>query len=282
MDPPGPITIAVDGSLRSFEAVQWGAARARDCGADIRILHPSCWRSQLVSAGGADMCDLTARQVGEDICRSAVDLASAIATDSRIHGEVVDGPPGSKLVDAAAEASHLVLPWSRGRLPRTLLGATLLQHVLARVPATVALLPRVEPARDPWSVAPGRVDVTVDGSSGDRPALTEAIRTAVAGNCQLHVICAAGARGRAEAELAVLAAQLPMPAVEPMTTHGQVIDAFARLAPTAHAVVCDRDQLQLARLRHGRFGRWLVQHCAGPLLLTRAGDAADAEGGESR
>jgi len=266
--PPGTILVAVDGALESMQAVHWAAMLARTNGADIRIVHAFRWRSYPLDYGVSELGDLSVQQAGEDICSSAVDLASAVAPGSRVNGTIVAGTPGPAIVHAAKGAALIVLGGSRLGLLRSLLGASTLPYVVKHVRCTVAVLPAAESAPPRFLTAPPRVSVCVDGSAGDGPALAEALRIASAGMFELLVVCAAGAEQTTRTALAALRRHVPMPALERMTANDQVVDTLARLASSSQAVVCDRSQLVLNKPWRGRAGRRLIRDAACPVLLT--------------
>lgn len=266
--PPGPIVIPVDGTLTSMQAVHWAASRARSSGAEIRIVHAFRWRSFPTDYGASELADLSLQQAGEDICSSAVDLASAIAPASRISGTLIAGSPGPAIVEAARGAAMIVLSGSRrGWLP-TLLRISTLPHVLDRTRCAVAVLPDAEAAR-PAPAAPARVCVGADGGPGDLPALAEALHLAVAHGLELLVVCAPGSDRAAGAALASLHEHPAVP-VETMTARDRLVDTLGRLAPSAHSIVCDREQLRLCGTWRGASDRRLLRDAGCPVLLTRA------------
>jgi nucleotide-binding universal stress UspA family protein len=266
--PPGPILVAVDGTLESMQAVHWAATLARTSGADMRIVHAFRWRSYPMDHGVSELADLSLQQASEDICRSAVDLASAVAPGSRVSGQIVGGLPGPAIVHAAKGIALLVLGSHRLGLLRGLLRTSTLPYVVNHVRCAVAVLPAIDSIPPQLLAAPPRVSVGVDGSAGDGPALARALRIASAGASELLVVCAAGAEQATTEALAALRRDVPVPAVEQMTAADHVVDALIRLAPSSQALVCDRSQLALNKPWRGRAGRRLIRDATCPVLLT--------------
>jgi len=275
--PPGTILVVVDGTLESMRTVHWAAMLARTSGAGIRIVHAFRWRSYPIEYGLSEPADLRSRKAGEAICSSAVDLASAVAPDSRVNGAIVAGTAGPAIVHAAKGAALIVLGGSRLGLRGSLLGASALPYVLDRARCAVGVLPAAESVSPQSQTAPPRVSVGVDGSAGDGPALAEAVRIASAGTFELLAVCAAGAEQATRTTLAALRQRVSVPTVELMTAADQVVDTLTRLAPLSQAVVCDRSQVALHKPWSGRAGRRLVRDATCPVLLTctAAGDPGD-------
>ena len=268
--PPGPIVVAVDGTLTSMQAVHWAAMRARTSDADIRIVHAFRWRSYPLEYGMAELQDLSGQEAGQEICRSAVDLASAVAPATRVTGTLVSGTAGPAIVQATADAALLVLGGSRLSATKTLLSASTVPYVIARVRCSVAVLPSGGSAPAEPGTAPSRVCVGVAGGAGDTAALAEALRIARASNHELLVVCAAGAEQATRTALAMLRRHVDVPAVEQMTAKDQVVNTLIRLAPSSQAIVCDRSHVILNSPLRGRAGRRLVHEACCPLLLTYA------------
>lgn len=266
--PPGTILVAVDGTLESMQAVHWAAMLARANGADIRIVHAFRWGSYPLDYGVNELGDLSVQQTGEDICSSAVDLASAVAPDNPVHGTIVGGLPGPAIVHAAKGVALLVLGSCRLGLLRSPLNASALRYVVKHARCPVAVLPAADSARARLLTAPPRVSVCVDGSAGDGPALAEALRIASAGMWELLVVCAVGAEQATATALAALRGRVSVSAVEQMTAKDRASDTLARLAPSSQAVVCDRSQLALNKPWRGRAGRQLIREATCPVLLT--------------
>ena len=266
--PPGPIVVAVDGTLSSLQAVHWAASRARTSGADIRIVHAFRWRSWPTDYGASELDDLSQQGAGEDICASAVDLASAVAPASRISGRLVAGSPGPAIVEAARGAAMLVHGGSSLRWLPTVLRTSTLLHVLDRTRCTVAMLPDARRA-PPMLTERARVCVGVDGGPGDLPALTEAVHIAAADGLEMLVVCASGSERTTGTALASVLVHRAV-TVERMTAREGLVDTLVRLAPSARAVVCDRGQLRLQWPWLGSCGRRLLRDAGCPVLLKRA------------
>lgn len=262
--PPGPFVVGVDGTLASMQAVHWAASRARVSGAEIRIVHAFRWRSFPTDYGASELADLSLQQAGDDICSSGVDLAAAIAPTCRISGTLVASSPGPAVVEEAARgAAMIVLSGSRMRWLPTLLRMSTLPHVLDRTGCVVAVLPGTEAA----PLTSPRVCVGVDGGPGDQRALAQALQIAVADSLGLLVVCAAGSE-RAIARALASVHEHPTVSVETMTARDRLVDTLGRLAPSAHAIVCDREQLRIRRPWLGASGRRLLRDASCPVLLT--------------
>lgn len=266
--PPGPIVVAVDGTLACMRAVHWAARRARVSGAEISIVHAFRWRSFPTDYGASELADLSLQQARVDVCSSAVDLASAVAPASRISGAIVSGGRGPTIVEAARDAAIIVLGGSRLRWLPTLLRISTLPHVLDRTTCTVAVLPDSE-APPPARAAPARVCVGLDGGPGDVPALAESLHVAATERLELLVVCASGSERATEAALASLREHTTV-TVERMVARGSLVDALVRLAPSAHSVVFDREQLRWHGPWLGGCGRRLLRDTSCPVLLTAA------------
>lgn len=265
---PGPIVVAVDGTLASMQAVHWAASRARVSGADIRIVHAFRWRSFPTDYGASELADLNLQKAGEDIYSPALDLASAVAPASRISGTLVAGAPGPAIAEAARGAAMIVLSGSRVRWLPTLLRMSTLAHVLDRASCAVAVLPGTKTA--PLArAASARVCVGVDGGPGDLPALNQALQIAGMDSAELLVVCAPGSEHATGSALASLH-QHPAVPVATMTAQERLVDTLGRLAPSAHSIVCDRAQLRFRRTWGGVSDRRLLRDAGCPVLLTRA------------
>lgn len=233
--PAGPLVVAVDGTLTSMQAVHWAASQARITGTDIHIVYAFRWRSYPLEYGIAALQDLSDQAAGQDICRSAVELASAVAPGVHVTAALVSGTAGPAVVHAASNAGLLVMGGSR-------LSALIF--------------------------------VGVAGGVGDTAALAAGLRLAQTGAHRLQVVCAAGAEQATTVALAALRRDFNAPVVERITAKDQVADTLTRLAPRAEAIVCDRSLVAMGAPLRGRAGRRLLREALCPVLLSSAGPSS--------
>lgn len=267
----GPLVVAVDGTLASMQAVHWAAMRARTTGADIHIVHAFRWRSYPLEYGIAELQDLSEREEEQDICQSALDLASAVAPDVHVTAALVSGAAGPAIVQAAANAGLLVMGDSRLSALKKLCGTSVLPYVISRVQCSVAVVPATGPHD---MTAASLVCVGVDGGPGDTAALAAGLRLANAGAHRLLIVCAAGAEQATTTALGALRLIVDVPVVERMTAEDQVADTMTRLAPRAQGIVCDRSCVMVDAPLRGRAGRRLLREASCPVLLSSAGPSA--------
>ena len=135
--PTGPLVVAIDGTLASMQAVHWAAMRARSTGADIHVVHAFRWRSYPLEYGIAELQDLTEQEAGEDICRSALDLAAAVAPGVHVTAALVSGAAGPAIVQTGAHAGLLVMGGSRLSALKKPCSTSVLPYVIARVRCSV-------------------------------------------------------------------------------------------------------------------------------------------------
>jgi nucleotide-binding universal stress UspA family protein len=140
------IVVGVDGSSHSEEALRWALCQARLTGASVDAV--TSWTMPVDFGGSAgavaayDWEGLAATTLQETVAH-AVDAADA----DRVSQHVVMGHPTKVLLDAAADASLLVVG-SRGRGGFTgMLLGSVSQHVVARAacPVVVVRNPAVPP-----------------------------------------------------------------------------------------------------------------------------------------
>jgi nucleotide-binding universal stress UspA family protein len=269
--PAGPLVVAVDGTLTSMQAVHWAASQARTTGTDIHIVHAFRWRSYPLEYGIAALQDLSDQAAGQDICRSAVELASAVAPGVHVTAALVSGTAGPAIVHAASNAGLLVMGGSRPSALKKLCGTSALPHVISRVRCCVAVVPEA----GPHDMATGSlICVGVAGGVGDTAALAAGLRLAQTGAHRLQVVCAAGAEQATTVALAALRRDFNAPVVERITAKDEVADTLTRLAPRAEAIVCDRSLVAMGAPLRGRAGRRLLREALCPVLLSSAGPSS--------
>jgi nucleotide-binding universal stress UspA family protein len=273
--PPGPIVVRVDGTLASMRAVEWAARWASASHAQIRIVHPFRPRSYPLDIGMEALQDLSGREAAEDICRSAVDLASAVAPASQCSFALVRDAEAPGLLRAADKNSLLVVGGPGPGALATLLHTGTLPQLLKRGRCPVAVLP----CADTSECAPassGRVSVLLDGSPGDSAAMAWGLKLADAHGCGVTIACPPGlaSTAAATATLRTIRGQLPAPDVTWTTGSGPLTLAMAHLQSAPVAVVLDRSAMRIGGLWRGRAGRQLLRTASCPVLLTCTDDAA--------
>jgi nucleotide-binding universal stress UspA family protein len=113
------IVVGVDGSAHSDTAVEWAAARARQTGARLRLLHaydvPAPAPAMPLAGAAPPTADSAAyaAQDGEAVLAAALDVACA-GGDIDVATRLTVGGAAPALVDASAE-SGLIVVGSRGR-----------------------------------------------------------------------------------------------------------------------------------------------------------------------
>lgn len=139
--PPGAVVVGFDGSTRSRLALDWAAAEAPRLARPLAVLVVQDDLSQVVARDNGDRArlELLVAEVYEDLYRRGVD---DIAVD------LVGGPPSRALVEAAAQASMLVLGEHRPRLLTGMAIRSVSRRAIARAPCPVVV---VHPPRDPVS-----------------------------------------------------------------------------------------------------------------------------------
>jgi nucleotide-binding universal stress UspA family protein len=165
------IVVGVDGSPHANTAVEWGATRARQTGASLRLVHTYDVPIPVPATPlAAPMPPFTAEpatyaaQAGEAVLDAAVDVAHRHGPDIDVTTELGVGGAAPALIDASAEAALLVVG-SRGRGGFT---GMLLGSVSVQVSAH-AHCPTVVVRDQPPTTGP--VVVGVDGSEAAQAAL---------------------------------------------------------------------------------------------------------------
>ncbi|MEU9736388.1 universal stress protein [Streptomyces sp. NPDC048002] len=166
----GVVTVGVDGSAHSLEAVAHGAREARYRGAELRVVHALVGPVQvngLVWQASENLLQDEARRIVDE----AVGRAREIVPDGSVSGQVLTGDPLDVLA-AQSRRSELIVVGSKGRnrFADLLLGSTaagLAAHV--RCPVLV-----VRETADPA----GPILVGVDGSPANAAAIGFALAEA--------------------------------------------------------------------------------------------------------
>ncbi len=139
------IVVAVDGSSTSMRALQWALDAARARKAPVTVVH--AWRPIMLATldYSVPIVDVeafaTAGQQVVDDALAAVDLGGLPAPVERL---VVEGAPARSILEAAADAS-LIVVGSRGRggFAGLLLGSVS-QHVITHAACPVVVVPPSE------------------------------------------------------------------------------------------------------------------------------------------
>ncbi|OKI74966.1 hypothetical protein A6A27_40825 [Micromonospora sp. CB01531] len=168
------MVVAVDGGFGSVDALDWAAAQAMVCGAELRIVHafhaPSALDPfALVAATGIEFAAIgTAASVVDDAAARVRYIAPEVAVTTRI----MPGSSASAILQEAPPSALVVLGRpvhgsSRGRTVAKVLGRS-------RGPvAVVSFVGEIEPGP-----SGGRVVLAYDGERGSETAVDVAFREA--------------------------------------------------------------------------------------------------------
>ncbi len=273
--PPGPVVVGVDDTLTSMRAVRWAAQQASGSGAEISVVHSFRQRSFPLDIGMEGLEDVSCREVADEICRSAVDLAAAVAPNCRCTGALVSGPEAPGLLRAAGQDGLLVVSGASPTVIGTLLHIAMLRHLLTRGRCSLAVLPRDATADGAVDPA-GRVSVVLDGGPGDAAAMAWGLWLADAQGCGLAVACPPGLASiaAATATLRTVRGQLPAPDVTWTTGSSSAAIVMGQLKWSPVAVVVDRSAVPVGGLLRGRTGRQLLRQARCPVVLTCTADVA--------
>jgi nucleotide-binding universal stress UspA family protein len=174
----GPVVVGVDGSRPSAGALRWAAREAATRGLSLRVLH---------AAGSADnRLWATARAMVAE----AVGDARGLWPQLTVEGEVVDGAPSSKLLEASQSAS-LVAVASRGigGFPELLVGSVASQLALhADSPVVIVHNATRWSDSEPSKVANLPIVVGVNNSPDSEQALGAAFAAADAHKAPLVAV----------------------------------------------------------------------------------------------
>lgn len=182
-----PVTVGVDGSVSSEQAVRWAAREARRRKAPLRVVQavdPTAPPHEYAVPGyGPDVHEIRARAARahlQDAARAAAEEASGVAVEQ----EVLDGFPISRLLDESRSAQLVVIgDRGRGGVAGLLLGSVAVA-LAARGTCPVAVV------RGRTSAVEGPVAVGVDGSPVSEAALEYAFDAADVRSAELVVVYA--------------------------------------------------------------------------------------------
>ena len=182
-----PVTVGVDGSVSSEQAVRWAAREARRRKVPLRVVQavdPTAPPHQYADPRfGPDIHEIRTRAARAhlmDAARAAAEEASGVAVEQ----EVLDGFLIPRLLDESRSAQLVVIgDRGRGGVAGLLLGSVAVA-LAARGTCPVAVV------RGRTSVVEGPVVVGVDGSPVSEAALAYAFEAADARSAELVVVYA--------------------------------------------------------------------------------------------
>jgi nucleotide-binding universal stress UspA family protein len=179
----GRITVGVDGSQVSLQALHWAAAEAARRGAGVDVVHAWRWpHSLLLTEVFREPAQLEAR-AWELVHRAVESLAPKEDAPFDVRPVVVEDQAVTALLQTA-ETAQLLVVGSRGRggFSGLLLGSVS-QHCIRQASCPVAVIPPT------WTGdRDGPVVVGVDGSDQSYGALHWAIDEAATRDVDLHVV----------------------------------------------------------------------------------------------
>lgn len=173
--PAGAVVVAVDGSHRDAAVIDWATTEALAISAPLHLVHAvdlgtplSAYGELLTSPEIVDRVEQEAMRVVSDARERAVAAASQLPVTIALP----TGAPAGALLNAADDATLLVVGSARKtKAERIVLGTTSLS-VVAHSPCPVVLVP------DDAGAGDGRIVVGIDGSEPSRLAFRYALETA--------------------------------------------------------------------------------------------------------
>ncbi|MDQ7908997.1 universal stress protein [Phytohabitans sp. ZYX-F-186] len=137
IDLVGRIVVGIDGSEASKDALRWAVRQAKLTGAPIEAV--MAWEFPAYY-GWAPADDFDLAEVSRDALRAAVDDALGVERTAQVRQVVAEGNPARVLIDAAKDASLLVVG-SRGHggFAGALLGSVS-QHCAQHAPCPVVVV----------------------------------------------------------------------------------------------------------------------------------------------
>ncbi len=169
------IVVGIDGSSGSEHALRWAVARADRFG-PVRPV--SAWQYPFWAAAGphGGLPLATIEEFEAAARRHATEAVEAVPTDDRRSLAVYHGPAGPALVEAAVDASLIVVGTrGRGAVANTVLGSVS-SYVVAHASVPTIVVPRDAVVDAPLN----QIVVGVDGSPNSVAALRWAATTAPA------------------------------------------------------------------------------------------------------
>ncbi|MFJ3927064.1 universal stress protein [Streptomyces sp. NPDC090022] len=181
MDPP--LTVGLDGSDASFQALDWAVDEAALHRRSLRVVYASRWERYETQA--PDQNRSAGRLGGHDVVRVAARRAERRNPDLTVDTEVLSDDPAHALL-RESRTSWALATGSRGRgeIADLLLGSVSLS-VAARALCPVIVVRGDEPGLHGTH---DRVLLGVADDPGGREAVRFALREAAARDCELHAV----------------------------------------------------------------------------------------------
>lgn len=197
----GSVVVGYDGSPRATRALDWAAAEAGRKGLPLTVVQAIRHPEFLAPAGVWPLIEPEALAAARDVTNEGVERAAQAAGNPQVSGLTVAGHPADVLLDAAKDASLLVVGTrGRGDLVGALLGSVAFA-VSSHAPCPVVVV-RGSTDHPPGPQHP--VVVGVDGSKAAEIALRFAADAAAASSAPLDVVTAWHPLGANAWELAAL------------------------------------------------------------------------------
>lgn len=180
-----PLTVGVDGSDASLRALDWAVAEAQRQRLPLRIVHAALWERYTRAAPSFGTGRPGRWVLAENIVGSARERVARLGPDVRVAADVLLDDPCGALVQAAPEASALVVGnRGRGGLADMLLGSVGLR-VAGRAPCPVVVVRGAEPnVRGDF----GRISLGVSEGGESSAAVRWAFRAAKARGAELNAL----------------------------------------------------------------------------------------------
>jgi len=281
------IVVGVDGSDPSNAATQWAAREAQQTGATLSLVHAFDWDYYGARFDGGTVLREWAEDKANTTLAGAAALAAAVAPTVIVSRKSVLGSPVPVLLDAATDASMIVV----GNRGRGGFGSLLLGSAGQRL-ATHAPVPVVVVRGRP-DIGSGAVVVGVDGSPSSLDALAAGFREAASRSARLIAVRAyvpptppwgvnvepvvydvaerdAELHAELDEQLGPWREKFPDVAAEKLVAHGGVAGVLVGLSHTAQLVVVGtRGHGSVAGTVTGSVGLQLVHHADCPVLIVR-------------
>ncbi|MFJ5548893.1 universal stress protein [Streptomyces sp. NPDC093225] len=181
-----PLTVGVDGSDSSLQAVDWAVDEAARRGLPLRLVHASLWERYEGVGPPSDPDRPVDELMAEHIVAACTERVRQRAPEMTVSGDVLPDDAVSALLRAGDESSALVIgSRGRGEIAGMLLGSVGLA-VAAGAACPVVVVRGAEPNR---SGVFGRVVVGVgDDPAGEADAVRFALRAAEVRGCALEAV----------------------------------------------------------------------------------------------
>lgn len=179
------IVVGSDGSEASRYAVEWAAREAELLGEPLRVVHVlQRWLFEMPDSGPHTEVGRWAREDARTVVEEAAQHAREVVSDADVSAEVVPGDPRPGLIDAAEDATMLVVGGrGEGGFAGLLLGSVA-HGVVGRADCPVVVVQGAPSERT------GQIAVGIDNSTPSAVALERAFAEAAARNCTVRAIYA--------------------------------------------------------------------------------------------